>query len=733
MRKILLYIVCVLVSLSAGAQTANDDELDSLIQVYHSLEPSDTSKMYYAYMIAKEHCDSDSTIVWAQRLLDLAQRSNNGKYEAYSKYFLSWAFANIDEYYLSIKYGKEAFELSDSLGLSGPRIGSLVQISAAYSGLNLYEKSDELLTKALYYADIDSNFVYKTECMRQLAVNYRMRRMYSKAEEMYLKAIAIDSVYYPTDMKADYFELANLYLDRFQDNILEPDYSYLPKVRYCSMKALELESDYFFDIYYEKMPFLDVLFYEGFNAGDARRREILDSMSMFISEAMDVSEKLDLGYDDFMVAEKRVRYNILSGDYGRAYFLIDSLEKNFRHNEQYSLLLDKFYYMRYWYYKAINKTDSAYYYSSLVYSTRLFSTSIDNVVSNTESLAQIDFDKRTMQRDAAERDRKRKLIFISLFILLLTVVGVWEYFRKRRHNRELNAKNAMLQRQKEEIEIQSRELNTQNQVISAKNKNITDSIHYASLIQQAVLPDGEVMGSMFSEYFLIYRPLNIVAGDFYWASTIDRFNILVCADCTGHGVPGAFVSMLGVSLLNDVVPQVVMNGGNAAQILDMLRHKLMKSLGQDKRLYDDGKRSNMDGMDLSLIMMESGSSVVQYAGAYRPLWIWRDGEIIQYRPDKMPIGLYLGNVKDFTNQEIEVSKGDVLYMFSDGIPDQFGYVDDARQKCRHLSTKLLCSILKEIGGMPLQQQGKYIEDYLDNFKNGYKQLDDNIMIGIKIS
>ena len=239
------------------------------------------------------------------------------------------------------------------------------------------------------------------------------------------------------------------------------------------------------------------------------------------------------------------------------------------------------------------------------------------------------------------------------------------------------------------------------------------------------------MSDLFGDYFLIYRPLDIVAGDFYWASQIGRYKILVCADCTGHGVPGAFVSMLGISLLNEVSSHIS-DTCNAACILDDLRTKLMNSLGQSKKKYENGTIYSMDGMDLVMVVMEDGSNVVQFAGAYRPLWIWRNGELIQLKPDKMPIGLYLGSEKNFTNHELEVFPGDVLYMFSDGIPDQFGFVDDSRTRCKHFSTKKLAKLITDIGHLPLTEQKSRIEHEVDIWKNGYKQLDDNILIGVRV-
>ncbi len=140
----------------------------------------------------------------------------------------------------------------------------------------------------------------------------------------------------------------------------------------------------------------------------------------------------------------------------------------------------------------------------------------------------------------------------------------------------------------------------------------------------------------------------------------------------------------------------------------------------------------MDGIDLAMVMIDYNAMTMQYAGAYRQLLIWRDGQIILYKPDKMPIGIYLGAEKNFTNHDIDIRRGDMIYMFSDGIPDQFGYLDDTQTSCRHFSTRRLTELLQEIGSLGMQEQKLAVEDSLDSWKNGYRQLDDNILIGVRI-
>ncbi len=458
----------------------------------------------------------------------------------------------------------------------------------------------------------------------------------------------------------------------------------------------------------------------------ARCKEVLDSIIVFNEMFRELNERMEMDMDA-EVSMNEIVVAMLNGNMNKARNMLDSLaplmpDTEFESNFD---ILDFYYYSITGDYAMSQKTLARFYENINS------SISIDKAVSTAQNLAENNYKEENRKREMEEqrKERIRKYWIIAVIIVLAFII--FEYFRKRRHNKELNEKNVQLMQQKEEILAQSDELFEKDNQLAKSNKQITDSITYASLIQKAALPKDNELNALFNDYFLIYRPLNIVAGDFYWASQNGRWTILVCADCTGHGVPGAFVSMLGISLLNEVTANISADS-KASEILDVLRDKLMRALGQNKKKYDNGAVYSMDGMDLAMVMIDYSTMEMQYAGAYRPLWIWRNGEIIQLKPDKMPIGIYVGAAKDFTNHEMSIQKGDVLYMFSDGIPDQFGFTDDSHTTCKHFSTKRLLSMLTEIGGKPFPEQKVCIETAVDEWKNGYKQLDDNILIGIRI-
>lgn len=276
------------------------------------------------------------------------------------------------------------------------------------------------------------------------------------------------------------------------------------------------------------------------------------------------------------------------------------------------------------------------------------------------------------------------------------------------------------------IRERTAEIVRQKEEIEDKNRNITDSINYAKRIQEAILPDYELMHSRFPESFILYRPKDIVAGDFYWFAEKDRKFIVAACDCTGHGVPGAFMSLIGYSLLNEVLLEKTFT--NPANALDSLKHGIIKSLGQTGQ---EGEQK--DGMDMSLVTLElelSGKKMNQklnYAGANNPLYLIRKGALIELSADKMPIGIYLGVDKPFSNKEMLLEPGDTFYMFSDGYADQFG-----GEEGKKFTKKRFKDTLLSIQHEPMHRQKVILDDTMNKWLGKEQQIDDILIIGIRV-
>ena len=242
-----------------------------------------------------------------------------------------------------------------------------------------------------------------------------------------------------------------------------------------------------------------------------------------------------------------------------------------------------------------------------------------------------------------------------------------------------------------------------------------------------------MMRDLFGECMVLFRPLAIVSGDYYWAAQSGRFKMLAVADCTGHGVPGAFMSMLGMSNLNNI--QGSLQGRedlNAAMVLDELRIKIKTALRQN-----DEENGNHDGMDMGFVVFDTENSLIHFAGAFRPMLFYREGEeCVQYAADRMPIGIHIAEKEHFTDNVIEVQKGDTMYIFSDGFTDQFGYAQDGAVK--KFTMKRLKAILDECHTLPFAEQKARIERAVDTWKTNattgeiQEQVDDCLIIGIRI-
>jgi len=302
---------------------------------------------------------------------------------------------------------------------------------------------------------------------------------------------------------------------------------------------------------------------------------------------------------------------------------------------------------------------------------------------------------------------KRQNMLIAFFVVGFIIVVVFVFLLKR----EIRAK------QKAFVELEEK-----NETISQQKEEIEDSIHYASRIQRAVVPSLELGEQILPEHFVLWRPRDIVSGDFYWFTQIRNQEVIVAADCTGHGVPGAFMSMLGVSFLTEIITSHFTNL-KASLILNDLRDNVKQMLKQ-KGAKDEAK----DGMDISLCILDRDNMKMQFAGAYNPLYRIRNGELEVFKADKMPIGIHVFEKDSFTNYELDIQKGDTYYIFSDGYVDQFG-----GPKGRKYMVKPFKNMLLEIQDMSMDDQKKKLEEVLDDWMGcKYLQIDDILVLGFRI-
>ncbi len=332
-------------------------------------------------------------------------------------------------------------------------------------------------------------------------------------------------------------------------------------------------------------------------------------------------------------------------------------------------------------------------------------------------------EKDKLQKETELKNEKlaRQLaVGLGSLMLLVALIILFSLLSTRKKNRLLAERKQEIEKINADLEIMNTEILKQKDIIEQKNQSITDSIQYASRIQSAVLPPIDFLNGWGIENFILYKPKAIVSGDFYWGVKKQNKIIVAAGDCTGHGVPGAFMSMLGHAFLEEIVNTREIE--NAAMILNLLRDEIINTLKQ-KGLTGEAR----DGMDISLCILDMKAGKLDYAGANNPLYIIRDSKMMKYQADRMPIGIHFISFTPFTNQTIEIKKDDYLYLFSDGYADQFG-----GPRGKKFMYKPFQDLLLRNHDKPMELQKEILDNTFEKWKGDRDQVDDVMVIGMKI-
>lgn len=336
-------------------------------------------------------------------------------------------------------------------------------------------------------------------------------------------------------------------------------------------------------------------------------------------------------------------------------------------------------------------------------------------------------------------------IFVIFGITIIIYIYTKQFYKTTNllseKNDELEKTNKKILIQKTEIEAQRDEIETQrDSVIKQKERveeihqALSDSIDYAKRIQESILPQTSEIEEYVKDYFIYYKPRDIVSGDFYWFTHKDNHTIIAAADCTGHGVPGAFMSVLGISLLHDIVEKE--NCINPGKILDRLRKEVITALNQKGKVGEQ-----KDGMDISLVCINHETNTIKFSGANNPIYIinptrkaWPKEAIYfgeglagaELKPNKMPIAIY-NKMDNFDTQEIKVEKGDQVYLFTDGYVDQFG-----GEKGRKFMSKRFKQTLLKNADKTMKDQKENLNNVLKDWQAEKDQIDDILVLGVKL-
>lgn len=353
--------------------------------------------------------------------------------------------------------------------------------------------------------------------------------------------------------------------------------------------------------------------------------------------------------------------------------------------------------------------------------------------------------QETIAREIAESDKKaaqRNLLMIGFGLILVLAIVIYRgYKQKTQANLIIGDKNEKLNVLIKEVTLQKDEIEHQKTKVEKIHQEVSQSISYAERIQRSILPEMGILKKSFSDSFVFFKPRNVVSGDFYWFTRIERQFFATVADCTGHGVPGAFMSMLGVSFLREIVNKSHLS--EPGKILGQLRKQIIRTLRQ-KGIAGEQK----DGMDMAFIKLDLDSLELDYAGANNPLYIISnkppgilnshtkvlgfDGDhaeglaLFEIKADRMPIAIY-EIMDDFVNHRVQLHEGDQIYMFSDGYVDQFGGPNDKKFLSKPFKKLLLQHAME-----PMKEQNKILNQTFEKWIENSNQLDDISIMGIKI-
>ncbi len=311
-----------------------------------------------------------------------------------------------------------------------------------------------------------------------------------------------------------------------------------------------------------------------------------------------------------------------------------------------------------------------------------------------------------------ENRNKKQLIYFAFGGCVLLIVLLFFIYRGYRLKQKANVS----------LEEKNKIINTQKKIVDEQHKDIKDSITYSQRIQNAILPPKNLWENLLPNSFILYLPKDILSGDFYWIAETTDYTYVAAADCTGHGVPGALISVVNYNLLNKAVLEK--NLVTPSEILDAVNIWLTESLHQSY-----GESDVKDGMDVTLIAISKHSNEMLFAGANNPIYIVSDGELKRIKGDKFPVGAFLEDqIQKFTTHKIQIKSGDCIYLFSDGFADQFGGKAGKKYKYAQFQEKLV-----KISKMAINQKKEVIGNEFNDWKGSHEQVDDVLLVGIKIS
>ncbi|MBR6277442.1 MAG: tetratricopeptide repeat protein [Bacteroidales bacterium] len=644
-------------------------EIDSLIRIAEKAPEDEKSKHYVNICWKLRNFNPASALDYGKKALKYAEKFNDTIQILKAESFIGVCFRNLSEYDSAFKYYSEGLDLAT-------KVNAKDQIAYSHINMgNLFLYHDEY-TKA------------KTELNQALDV----------AQEIQDSSI-LGYIYINlgrTHLSLGHIDSATTYLEECEKIRIE---------KHEDWDKIATTKKYLGDVSIAKKDFSSALKY--YKEAISKDNEIKDIDLLSDLYGMISSAYMGLNQNDSALcyAQKCLEISNLFGiDFriknaykylGDVYAKMGNLPKAFQQYENVMAYADTFLNAR----KSFNMKRMEY------------------------RLEQI---RRENEITILKKDQEiQKYVLLSFALISIMIVGAVIFLIVR--IKKTKKINGILKAQKDEISARNEEISSQRDILQKQNKQladqkkeITDSINYAQRIQFSMLPEEEILKNYFTDGFIYYRPKDVVSGDFFKVFYDEDYFILLAADCTGHGVPGAFMSMLGMTAFNEIVGKE--GERNPAKIMNAMREMIKKTLKQN--IKDEMK--SQDGMDAALIIIDKKTNILYYSGAHIPFLCYRGEEEIVIKPVHNPVGVYICE-RPFVTEELKLQKGDKIYLASDGYQSQFGGSSD-----RVMKTSGYRKILKEIRSYNMSFQKKLLEDKFLSWKGDTKQTDDVLVVGLEV-
>ncbi len=627
----------------------------------------------------------DNSAEYYLKSFDYYQKLNDKENMSYCANVTGICYRKISEYDTAIKYHFLSLQIAEEIQNDNRISAAVYSLGLLYHSIEDFDNALQYYNRSLEYDILNNDSLGMAKSYTNLGLIYKKKNDIKTTIELYNKAL-------------DLYKKLN---DNLGIAIIINNFGFLYQANKQYTKSIE----YFYkSIYYEKL---------------ANNNQGIASSFSSIGDTYVLMNELDsaLKYQLFALE--------LTKDHDIKKYIYESLSQIYSKKEDYK--------------KALTYHELFVAQKDTIFKLENLKQIADMQTKYQTKKKEEEISELTIQKKIQEINlKKNKIIIYStigglILLIILIFVVLSAYRNKQKINILLMQQNAQILQQKEEITTQRDEIKTQKIDIETKHLQIKASISYAKRIQEAVLPNENFIQTILPQHFILFKPRDDVSGDFYFIKKINNLILIAAADCTGHGVPGAFMSMLGVALLNELIRNTEIQ--TPAQLLNELRTQIKSSLQQTGR-----KNEQQDGMDIAFCVINKNTYEMSFAGAYNPCWIFRTEQItdtdnnstitntklITIDADRQPVGIFVKE-KQFSEKQFILQKDDVFYIFSDGYESQFG-----GEKNEKFKVKRLRELLTNICLLPLDNQKEILLQKLATWQKDMEQTDDILIIGVKI-